>query len=121
MQTKTSLEIENETADILAKNGFIVEQNPNIIGTTKKPDYLIEGKVFDCYAPFERNKKARGIWSEVEDKILKEQTKRVIINLKNWKGDVSILKKQFTDWNIKGLEEVIYITKEGQINYLTLK
>ncbi|WP_054852337.1 hypothetical protein [Olleya sp. ITB9] len=25
IQTKTSLEIENETADILAKNGFIVE------------------------------------------------------------------------------------------------
>ncbi|WP_445456344.1 CdiA C-terminal domain-containing protein [Flavobacterium sp. HNIBRBA15423] len=121
IETKTSLELENETADILAKNGFDIEQNPIIKGTSKEPDYLIEGKVFDCYAPFNKNKPVRGVWSEVQDKVLKDQTKRVVINLKNWEGDVSKLQQQFMDWAIEGLKEVMYISKDGKIDYITLK
>ena len=121
IETKTSLELENETADILAKNGFDIEQNPIIKGTSKEPDYLIEGKVFDCYAPYNKSKPVRGIWSEVRDKVLKDQTKRVVINLKNWEGDVSKLQQQFMDWSIEGLEELMYISKDGKIDYITLK
>ena len=121
IETKTSLELENETADILAKNGFDIEQNPTIRDTTREPDYLIEGKVFDCYAPFEKNKKVRNVWSEVEKKVVIRQTKRVVINFKNWEGDVSKLQQQFMDWNIEGLEEVMYVSKEGKIDYITLK
>lgn len=119
--TSVSLKKENETAEILARDGFDIQQNPFIKGTEKNPDYLIEGKIFDCYAPFNNNKGVRGIWSQVEEKVLKEQTQRVIINLKDWKGDLSKLEKQFFDWKIEKLEEVIYITKENKIDYLLLK
>jgi hypothetical protein len=43
---------ENEAADVLAKYGYVVEQNPTMPGS-KNPDYLIEGKIFDCYSPRE--------------------------------------------------------------------
>ncbi|MCE3075332.1 CdiA C-terminal domain-containing protein [Chryseobacterium gwangjuense] len=119
--TKTSLILENDAAEILAKKGFDIEQNPSISTTLKNPDYIIEGEVFDCYSPFNSNKSVRGIWSEIADKIEKDQTNRIILNLKNWNGEISKLQKQFLDWEIRGLKEVIYITKQGEINYLMLK
>jgi peptidoglycan hydrolase-like protein with peptidoglycan-binding domain len=48
--TKRSHQRENESADMLANAGYKVEQNPTVSGT-KKPDYLIEGRRFDCKAP----------------------------------------------------------------------
>ncbi|MDR6371412.1 hypothetical protein J2795_002801 [Chryseobacterium bernardetii] len=118
--TKISLELENEAAEILAKNGFDIEQNPFVSGV-KNPDYKIEGKIFDCYSPTSKDKAVRGIWTEVKEKIIKQQTKRVVINLKIWEGDMVKLQKQFSDWAIEGLEEVMYITKEGKINHLIIK
>ncbi|WP_228432008.1 CdiA C-terminal domain-containing protein [Chryseobacterium shigense] len=114
------LEIENEAAEILAKNGFDIEQNPKKSGTLKNPDYKIEGEVFDCYSPSKRTR-VRNIWSEVGGKILKEQSNRVILNLKIWEGDIVKLQQQFLEWEIEGLEEVMYITREGKINHLTIK
>ncbi|WP_051884370.1 CdiA C-terminal domain-containing protein [Chryseobacterium luteum] len=119
--TKTSLILENDAAQILAKKGFDIEQNPSIKTTLKNPDYIIEGEVFDCYSPFNSNKSVRGIWSEIADKIEKDQTNRIILNLKNWNGDIPKLQKQFLDWEISGLKEVIYITKQGEVKYLMLK
>ncbi|WP_433626548.1 hypothetical protein [Chryseobacterium cucumeris] len=118
--TRISLELENEAAEILAKNGFDIEQNPFVSGV-KNPDYKIEGKIFDCYSPTSKDKAVRGIWTEVKEKIIKQQTKRVVINLKIWEGDMVKLQKQFSDWAIEGLEEVMYITKEGKINHLIIK
>jgi len=118
--TRMSLELENEAVEILAKNGFDIEQNPKISGTLKNPDYKIEGEVFDCYFP-SKTTGVRNIWSEVGGKILKEQTNRVILNLKIWEGDIVKLQQQFLEWKIEGLEEVMYITREGKINHLTIK
>lgn len=119
--TKTSLILENEAAEILSKKGFDIEQNPSISTTLKNPDYIIEGKIFDCYSPYNSNKAVRGIWTEIADKVKKDQTNRIVLNLKNWNGDLLKLQKQFLDWEIDGLKEVIYITKQGDINYLKLK
>lgn len=119
--TKTSLILENEAAEILSKKGFDIEQNPSISTTLKNPDYIIEGKIFDCYSPYNSNKAIRGIWTEISDKVKKDQTNRIVLNLKNWNGDIPKLQKQFLDWEIEGLKEVIYITKQGDINYLKLK
>ncbi|UHO40883.1 hypothetical protein H5J24_22200 [Chryseobacterium capnotolerans] len=119
--TKTSLILENEAAEILAKKGFEIEQNPSISTTLKNPDYIIEGSIFDCYSPYNSNKAVRGIWTEVSDKIRKDQTNRIVLNLKNWNGDIQKLQKQFLDWEIEGLKEIIYITKQGNVNYLKLK
>lgn len=118
--TRISLELENEAAEILAKNGFDIEQNPNVVGTLKNPDYKIEGKIFDCYTP-SKDKPVRGLWTEVAQKIEKGQTKRIVLQLKIWEGDLIKLQQQFLDWPIEGLEEVMYITKDKKINYLTIK
>ncbi|WP_308722315.1 WXG100 family type VII secretion target [Paenibacillus polysaccharolyticus] len=118
--TKQSLELENDAADVLARNGYQIEQNPKVresdgIDINRDPDFRIEDRIFDCYSPTE-NKGIRGIWSEVEEKVVaKKQTKNVVINLSKWAGDDASLLKQFRDWKIEGLEEVIAIKKDGKI------
>ena len=117
--TRISLELENEAAEILAKNGFEIEQNPVIQGL-KNPDYKIEGEIFDCYSPY-KDTNVRNIWSSIEKKITEAQTNRIILNLKIWEGDMLKLQQQFSEWEIDGLEEVIYITKDNKINHLKIK
>ncbi|WP_413375561.1 WXG100 family type VII secretion target [Paenibacillus taichungensis] len=118
--TKQSLELENGAADQLARSGYRIEQNPKVrdsdgIDSNRDPDFRIEGRIFDCYAPTE-NKGIRGIWSEVQEKVvIKQQTKNVVINLTKWSGDDASLLKQFKEWEIQGLEEVIAIKKDGKI------
>jgi hypothetical protein len=106
--TKRSLQRENEAADKLADNGYTVEQNPPARPNGKEPDYRIEGEDFDCYSPGP-TKSPRGIWSEVEDKVGKGQTERIVINLDDWGGDIDALRKQFADWPIDGLQEVLVV------------
>ncbi|THF73969.1 hypothetical protein E6C55_27090 [Cohnella fermenti] len=119
-ETKRSLELENDAAEQLARKGYDIEQNPRVIESDgvdlkKDPDYRIEGTIFDCYSP-SANKSVRGIWSEVQEKVVvKNQTKNVVINLKQWSGDVSTLVEQFKQWEITGLKEVVAITKNGDI------
>lgn len=104
----------------MARSGYRIEQNPKVldsdgIDSKRDPDFRIEGRIFDCYAPTE-NKGIRGIWSEVQEKVvIKQQTKNVVINLTKWSGDDSALLKQFKEWEIQGLEEVIAIKKDGKI------
>lgn len=75
---------------MLAQNGYKIEQNPVVKGTTRKPDYMIEGELFDCYSP-EKNTKVRNIYSNIEGKVTKKkQANRVILNLDDWAGEMSI-------------------------------
>ncbi len=106
---------ENEAADIIAKEGYDIEQNPIIIGILKKPDYKIEHKVFDCYAPTRNN--PRAIWSGVKEKIEEEQTQRVVLNLDDSAVDIQELSNQFNKYPILNLEEVI-IVKKGSVFHL---
>ena len=98
---------ENESAEVLAKNGYDVEQNPTIAGTEKNPDYKIGGEIFDNYAPTSDN--PRNIWSNVKLKVDSGQTKRIILNLNDSKVNLAVLTKQFVDWPIAGLEQVLVI------------
>ncbi len=116
LETIRSLTRENESADILAKIGYDVEQNPKVDGP-KNPDYKINGKVFDNYSPG-ANKSPRGIMSKIEDKIISGQTERIVLNLSDWKGNINDLIKQIKDWPIKGLKEIIAIDKDGNIFHL---
>lgn len=124
---RRSLERENSGAVILADQGHQIRQNPTAdevaqarqaSGDTgrpgSKPDYLLEGRVFDCYSP-SRHKSARGIGSEVEKKIKAEQTQRVVVNLEDWGGTLPDLRRQFADWPVDGLKELKAITPEGAI------
>ena len=113
IETTRSLTRENESADILAKYGYDIEQNPKVAGS-KNPDYWINDSVYDHYAP-SAGTKPRSIWSEVERKILKGQTERVVINLYDWKGSMDELAKQFDDWPIEGLRDIILIDESGNI------
>ncbi len=99
---RRSLTMENDAADVIAQKGYNIEQNPKIDlpknsdKLPKHPDYLIEGEYFDCYSP-------RSTTSEnnIISKIFKKtstasrtgtrQTERVIINLREWNGDVNSL------------------------------
>jgi hypothetical protein len=132
-EVKRSLDRENSAAVTMADQGFQVRQNPTpaevaqarlSTGDTgspdSDPDYLVEGRVFDCYSPSAR-KPVRGIWSEVGEKVLdREQTQRVVVNLADWAGDLAALRRQFAEWPIPGLREVKVITRSGDIVQLDL-
>ena len=80
---------ENEAADTIAKNGYDIEQNPKVEGTTRDPDYRIESEIFDCYSPAGQTS-TRNIASTISEKVIKKgQTKRVVLNLDDWNGDTS--------------------------------
>jgi len=133
-EVQLSLELENSGAARLADNGYRVKQNPTpdevaqarqATGDTgnprKNPDYLVEGRVFDCYSPTNPSKSVRGIWDAVEDKVVvKKQTQRVVVNLENWRGDLSALRQQLGGWPIEGLKEVKAILPDGDIVQIDL-
>lgn len=105
-----SLNRENESAQILSKSGFHVEQNPIVAGK-KDPDYRINGEIFDNYAP--KSGSVRNIWTEVKGKINEGQTNNVVINMSDTKVSAPELQQQFTKWPIVGLDKIIIIDKTG--------
>ncbi|WP_395856397.1 hypothetical protein [Cystobacter fuscus] len=116
--TETSLKIENESADILARQGYEVEQNPKVPGS-RNPDYKIEGRIFDNYAP--STSRPRNIWSEVDGNKVNpnppktRQADRIVINLRDSDVDIAALQGQFKDWVMPNLKEVLVITKDGKV------
>jgi hypothetical protein len=110
-----SLQRENESADILARNGYDVEQNPTVPGD-KNPDYRIEGQIFDNYAPSSGS--ARNIASNIEEKVVAGQTDRVVLNLSDSPVDINAMRSQLHDWPISGLQEVIAIDRSGNVVHL---
>ncbi|MEV0193388.1 hypothetical protein AB0I39_33265 [Kitasatospora purpeofusca] len=77
-ENRLALQHENESAEILAKQGHHVEQNPSVPGP-KNPDCRIEGEIFDCVSPGSRS--ARNVGSRIEEKILQGRTSRIVLNL----------------------------------------
>ncbi|MEV4639150.1 hypothetical protein AB0J80_17525 [Actinoplanes sp. NPDC049548] len=126
-EARRSLDRENSGAQILAALGYRVTQNPTpdevlrarqITGDdgdpSSRPDYLVEGRVFDCYSPA-TDTGVRSVWTEVRKKVRRDQTQRVIVNLEDWGGDLTTLRQQFGDWPIDRLKEVKAITRDGDI------
>lgn len=112
-ETVRSLTRENESADLLVKNGFNVEQNPTVLGA-KKPDYRINGEIFDNYAPATGN--GRNIWSYVQDKVEAGQAPNVVINLADSPANVGDLMQQFGKHQIPNLQRVIFIDQNGDVS-----
>jgi hypothetical protein len=112
-ETVRALTRENESAEILSRNGYKVEQNPNVPNTTRNPDYRVEGEVFDCYAP--ATDKPRGIADAIEKKVKKGQADRIVLNLSDSAVDPAALNAQLHDWPIEGLKEVTVIDKMGNV------
>ena len=99
----------NESADILVRSGFDVEQNPLTV-TNKTPDYKIDGEIFDCYSPSGSN--PRSIWSNAKSKIDSGQTNSLVINLQDSDVEFSALKNQFESYAIPELQKLLIITKK---------
>lgn len=114
-ETRRAITRQNESADQLAQKGYEVEQGPAVPGS-RNPDYKINGKVFDCYAPSGGN--ARNIASEMQKKVERLQTDRVVLNLSDSSVDVAKMRAQLHDWPTPGLKEVISIDKYGNVLHL---
>ncbi|MGK7905373.1 MAG: hypothetical protein AB4352_29005 [Hormoscilla sp.] len=82
---------ENETAGFLASIGYNVEQRPSVTGR-KKPDYKIEGRIFDCYAPI--TDKAYNIADLIREKVERGQADRIVLNLDDSEVDIEELRQQ---------------------------
>lgn len=113
--TRRAIRRENESAQILAGGGLDVVQNPVVAGP-KKPDYLINGEVYDHYAP--STDVPRNIWSEVKGKVDEGQTNNVVISLRDSDVQEEALRRQFEEWRIEDLREVIIIRRDGTIGRL---
>lgn len=127
VDVRRALELENSAAGILADQGHRIRQNPtadevaqarldtgDVGRASSRPDYLIEGRVFDCYAPKERTS-ARNIWAVARRKVESGQTQRLVVDLEDWRGDLSALRVQFKDWPVDTLKEVKVIMPDRQI------
>ena len=119
---------QNESANIFAKEGYHIKMLDEIDGGNgygikegSNPDFLIEGKVFDHYAPI-NTKSANGIAEEIKRKT-KDQADRVILNLDGFTdakvAEVSqkILGKTNPNGDLRRLQE-LFIIKDGKIDLL---
>ncbi len=109
---KRGIELENESADLLAKQGYRVEQNPTVPGA-KNPDFRIEGKIFDNYAPNTSN--PRSIVDGINRKVGEGQADRIVLNLADSNVERFQLRQALVDWGSRNLREIILIDKTGSI------
>lgn len=113
--TRRAIQRENESAQLLAARGLDVVQNPVVAGP-KKPDYLINGEIYDHYAPSTDN--VRNIWDSVKEKVEEGQASNIVIGLQDSDADEEALRRQFADWPIDGLGEVLIVRPDGTIGGL---
>ncbi|MFJ8441701.1 CdiA C-terminal domain-containing protein [Kitasatospora griseola] len=119
--TARSKQRENETAQNFAKQGYKVEQNPDPSKFTaednitpgKKPDYRIEGEIFDCYSPSSDN--PWSIWSNAKGKVDAGQAYRLVLNTSDTPVQPAQLAQQFKQNPITNLKEVMIDDGKGNI------
>jgi hypothetical protein len=112
-EMKRGIERENASADLLAKKGYKVQQNPDVPGG-KKPDYRIEGRTFDNYAPTTDN--PRGIVQGINAKVGSGQADRIVLNLSDSKAMPFQVRQALNDYGSKSLREVIVISQDGSVS-----
>ncbi|WP_342566700.1 T7SS effector LXG polymorphic toxin [Psychrobacillus sp. FSL K6-4046] len=116
---------ENETADFLANEGYEIKMlnevnggNGHGIKATSNPDFLIEGKVFDCYAPTP-NTKTDNVLRTITSKT-KTQAERIVLNVDNFPPEKifeiteGIQRKANPNGDLKNLKELL-IVNNGKI------
>lgn len=116
---------QNETADFLADQGYDIKMLDEIDGGNgygkiegSNPDFLVEGNVFDCYAP-KPDGKVQSIIKEIAGKT-KKQSGRIVLNLDNFPDEKvaeiteTFLRKANPNGDLKRLEELILV-KDGRI------
>jgi filamentous hemagglutinin family protein len=111
--TIRSLTRENESAATLANNGYKVQQNPPTLPNGKNPDYIVNGQVFDNYAP--STSSARNAASEIQGKVARGQTENVVVNLADTTITPAQLQAQLASYPIPGLKQVVVIDQGGKV------
>ena len=118
-----SIPRQNEAADLLARLGYDVEHRPTLtaddlasgISPDKKPDFRIEGEVFDAYAP--SRSRAWNIASQIETKVMEGQTRRVVLELSDSPVGFEEMMGQLSRSPIEGLEEVIIVEDGSMVGH----
>ncbi|ANF98880.1 hypothetical protein AR543_17240 [Paenibacillus bovis] len=116
---------QNEAADLLAEKGYDIHMLDEIDGgngyglkINKNPDFLIENKVFDCYAP-EAKTSFDSITGNIKEKT-KNQAKHIVLNLDDYPSEniddllKEIVRQTNPKANLKHLDELI-IVKNGEV------
>jgi contact-dependent growth inhibition (CDI) system CdiA-like toxin len=106
---------ENESADVLAQNGYDVEQNPPTNQHGKNPDYKIEGEYFDCYAP--QGDSLDNIRKRMSFKIHNDQTERIVLNLEDTSRMPEEIAAILHRRPMAGLKELL-VVKDGKVTPL---
>ncbi|MDQ6419790.1 hypothetical protein RB620_10140 [Paenibacillus sp. LHD-117] len=119
---------QNESADLFANEGYdieMIDELPNGNGygiePQSNPDFIIEGNVFDHYAPLS-TKSANGIATEIAKKT-KTQAERIVLNLDDFTAEQvkevteKILGKANPNGDLKHLQE-LFVVRDGEINLL---
>ncbi|MEG5034758.1 CdiA C-terminal domain-containing protein [Microcoleus sp. AT3-D2] len=100
-------------SDYLSKAGYNVEQTPTVSGP-KNPDYRIEGKIFDCYAP--TNAKPGQITSRLREKVKLGQADRFVLNLDDTEVSLADIQANLTQYPPTEIQEIIFV-RGGTIIY----
>jgi len=103
---------ENESAQILANNGYNVHQSPTVPGPSN-PDYLVNGDVFDNYAPKTGN--VTNIVSNISDKVGSGQAPNIVLNLNDSTATIDDVMSHVDRYPVDGLRTLIVIDKFGRI------
>ena len=104
---------ENESADILAENGYDLEQNPPPKPNGKNPDYKIEGEYFDCYAPQGGN--LDNMRNRLSEKVAEGQVDRLVLNLDDTPRSADEVAGVLRRKPIAGLKEIL-VVKDGRVS-----
>jgi Contact-dependent growth inhibition CdiA C-terminal domain len=115
---------QNEAAEIMSKNGYHVEYQPKITETERmskfpwfeegrKPDFKIEGEIFDGYSP-NKSTSIQNVIKSVKKKTENNQARRILINLDDSNVSIPNLAKELRLSKLPLLDEVIVI-KHGKI------
>jgi filamentous hemagglutinin len=110
--------LENQSATVLADSGYDVVQNPVVPGP-KNPDYLINGAIFDNYAPSTGN--VRNIASTISDKVTSGQASNIVVNLSDSSATPAALQTQLANYPVPGLKQVIVVDQSGAVIKLNIK
>lgn len=107
-----ALRRENESADALSRHGYDVEQNPKPRWNGKEPDYKIEGRYFDNYAP--NTKDIDNVRDEISKKVRDRKTgflqaDRIVLDLQDSPHSLADVQAVLGRKPIRGLREVIVI------------
>lgn len=98
---------ENYVAAELARYGYHTVQNVIIPGSTREPDLLIEGRIFDVYTPTSSD--VVNIRNQIYRKVDEGQANRIVMNLQNSDVNLDALESYLKSKKIKGLREIIVI------------